>query len=121
MNVREFRDPLKLAQNISLNRTKVLLLWEMDNQKQNDQKLRSSFANVDWKKELEELISLGLVSRIVHAKRKPMEIEYALTNRGAKYLRCIRTMMDVGIEIMMDYQMHEVLIQEGYIEKVSES
>lgn len=120
MNVREYRDPLKLAQDISLNRTKVLLLWEMEKRKQNDQGLRNAISNADWKKELEELISLGLVSRIVHAKRKPMEIEYALTNRGAKYLRCMRTMMDVSIEIMMDYQMHEVLIQEGYIEKVSE-
>ena len=69
MNVREYRDPLKLAQDISLNRTKVLLLWEMEKRKQNDQGLRNAISNADWKKELEELISLGLVSRIVHAKR----------------------------------------------------
>ena len=70
MNVREYRDPLKLAQDISLNRTKVLLLWEMEKRKQNDQGLRNAISNADWKKELEELISLGLVSRIVHAKER---------------------------------------------------
>ena len=57
MNVREYRDPLKLAQDISLNRTKVLLLWEMEKRKQNDQGLRNAISNADWKKELEELIS----------------------------------------------------------------
>lgn len=51
MNVREYRDPLKLAQDISLNRTKVLLLWEMEKRKQNDQGLRNAISNADWKKD----------------------------------------------------------------------
>ena len=68
--------------------------------------------------QLDELISLGLVSRIVHVHKKPTMIEYALTNRGAMLLKCLRKMMDVGIGIMMDYHMEEILIQEGYIERV---
>lgn len=35
-------------------------------------------------------------------------------------LKCLRKMMDVGIGIMMDYHMEEVLIQEGYIERVED-
>lgn len=68
--------------------------------------------------QLDELIALGLVSRIVHVHKKPTMIEYALTNRGAMLLKCLRKMMDVGIGIMMDYHMEEILIQEGYIERV---
>lgn len=70
--------------------------------------------------QLDELITLGLVSRVVHVRKKPTMIEYALTNRGAMLLKCLRKMMDVGIGIMMDYHMEEVLIQEGYIERVED-
>ena len=33
-------------------------------------------------------------------------------------MKCLLKMMDVGIGIMMDYHMEEILIQEGYIERV---
>ena len=42
-------------------------------------------------------------------------IEYALITVEAMLLKCLRKMMDVGIGIMMDYHMEEVLIQEEAI------
>ena len=102
MKVTAYKDPLTLSVDIAQEREKALVLWETEKRK----------------KRLEELISLGLVSRIVHVHKKPTMIEYALTNRGAMLLKCLRKMMDVGIGIMMDYHMEEILIQEGYIERV---
>lgn len=80
----------------------------------------SLHAEKEIMEQLDELIALGLVSRIVHVHKKPTRIEYALTNRGAMLLKCLRKMMDVGIGVMMDYHMEEVLMQEGYIERVED-
>lgn len=121
MDVRNYRDPLVLAVDIAQNRPKALILWEMEKRKKEIGQLRVSIPSLDKEelnKELVELIELGLVSRVVDTKKKPQVIEYALTNRGAQLLKCLRNMMKIGIEIMMDYGMNEFLEQEGYIERV---
>ena len=97
------------------------MLWEMEKRKKRLEELCKAIPSMLKKEimeQLDELIALGLVSRIVHVHKKPTMIEYALTNRGAMLLKCLRKMMDVGIGIMMDYHMEEILIQEGYIERV---
>ena len=107
--------------DIAQEREKALVLWEMEKRKKRLEELCKAIPSMLKKEimeQLDELISLGLVSRIVHVHKKPTMIEYALTNRGAMLLKCLRKMMDVGIGIMMDYHMEEILIQEGYIERV---
>ena len=98
-----------------------MVLWEMEKRKKRLEELCKAIPSMLKKEimeQLDELIALGLVSRIVLVHKKPTMIEYALTNRGAMLLKCLRKMMDVGIGIMMDYHMEEILIQEGYIERV---
>ncbi|MEG0736718.1 MAG: winged helix-turn-helix transcriptional regulator [Longicatena sp.] len=122
MKVKTYRDPLVLAIDVTQQRVKALILWEMEKKKQELSSLVHNSPSLDSQiifEELNELIELGLVSRVVHVKRKPQQIiEYALTNRGAQLLKCLRKMMNVGIEIMMDYGMNEYLMEEGYIERV---
>ncbi|MGX8834467.1 winged helix-turn-helix transcriptional regulator [Amedibacillus sp. YH-ame6] len=122
MKVKTYRDPLVLAIDVTQQRVKALILWEMEKKKQELSSLVHNIPSLDSRiifEELNELIELGLVSRVVHVKRKPQQIiEYALTNRGAQLLKCLRKMMNVGIEIMMDYGMNEYLMEEGYIERV---
>ena len=121
MKVTAYRDPLTLSVDIAQEREKALVLWEMEKRKKRLEELCAAIPSMLKKEimeQLDELISLGLVSRIVHVHKKPTMIEYALTNRGAMLLKCLRKMMDVGIGIMMDYHMEEILIQEGYIERV---
>ena len=116
MKVTAYKDPLTLSVDIAQEREKALVLWEMEKRKKRLEELCKAIPSMLKKEimeQLDELISLGLVSRIVHVHKKPTMIEYALTNRGA-----MRKMMDVGIGIMMDYHMEEILIQEGYIERV---
>ena len=121
MKVTAYKDPLTLSVDIAQEREKALVLWEMEKRKKRLEELCKAIPSM-LKKEImelrDELIALGLVSRIVHVHKKPTMIEYALTNRGAMLLKCLRKMMDVGIGIMMDYHMEEILIQEGYIERV---
>ena len=121
MKVTAYKDPLTLSVDISQEREKALVLWEMEKRKKRLEELCKAIPSMLKKEimeQLDELIALGLVSRIVHVHKKPTMIEYALTNRGAMLLKCLRKMMDVGIGIMMDYHMEEILIQEGYIERV---
>ena len=121
MKVTPYKDPLTLSVDIAQEREKALVLWEMEKRKKRLEELCKAIPSMLKKEimeQLDELISLGLVSRIVHVHKKPTMIEYALTNRGAMLLKCLRKMMDVGIGIMMDYHMEEILIQEGYIERV---
>lgn len=121
MKVTAYKDPLTLSVDIAQEREKALVLWEMEKRKTRLEELCKAIPSMLKKEimeQLDELISLGLVSRIVHVHKKPTMIEYALTNRGAMLLKCLRKMMDVGIGIMMDYHMEEILIQEGYIERV---
>ena len=121
MKVTADKDPLTLSVDIAQEREKALVLWEMEKRKKRLEELCKAIPSMLKKEimeQLDELIALGLVSRIVHVHKKPTMIEYALTNRGAMLLKCLRKMMDVGIGIMMDYHMEEILIQEGYIERV---
>lgn len=124
MKVTAYKDPLTLSVDIAQEREKALVLWEMEKRKKRLEELEElckaipSMLKKEIMEQLDELIALGLVSRIVHVHKKPTMIEYALTNRGAMLLKCLRKMMDVGIGIMMDYHMEEILIQEGYIERV---
>ena len=121
MKVTAYKDPLTLSVDIAQEREKALVLWEKKKKKKRLEELCKAIPSMLKKEimeQLDELIALGLVSRIVHVHKKPTMIEYALTNRGAMLLKCLRKMMDVGIGIMMDYHMEEILIQEGYIERV---
>ena len=120
MKVTAYKDPLTLSVDIAQEREKALVLWEMEKRKKRLELCKAipSMLKKEIMEQLDELIALGLVSRIVHVHKKPTMIEYALTNRGAMLLKCLRKMMDVGIGIMMDYHMEEILIQEGYIERV---
>lgn len=123
MEIKTYRDPLLLSIDLTLQRTKALVLWEMETNKQELKTLVKHIPSLNRDEvtaEVNELVELGLVARVVHAHRKPQLIEYALTNRGAQLLKCLRKMIHVGIEIMMDYGMSEYLEQEGYIEKVEE-
>lgn len=123
MKITAYRDPLTLSVDIAQEREKALVLWEMEKRKKRLEDLNTAIPSMAKKEimiQLDELITLGLVSRIVHVHKKPTMIEYALTNRGAMLLKCLRKMMDVGIGIMMDYHMEEVLIQDGYIERIEE-
>lgn len=122
MKIKDYRDPLLLALDLAQNRTGVLILWELERRKLRDKELEQRMKETEssvFQAQLERMIFLGLVSRIVHARRKPLEIEYALTNRGAKYLKALRKLMDTGIDIMLEHQMADVLYEQGYIEKTS--
>lgn len=119
MKVRTYKDPLTLSLDIANDRTNVVLLWELEKKKQEISDLYKILSTIPGDTLMEHLAALveqGFVSRSVRSQQYPIKVEYILTNRGAKYLKCLRRMMDVGVEVMVDYQMEDVLVEGGYIE-----
>lgn len=123
MKVTAYKDPLLLCIAIAQSRSKALILWEMEIKKKKLTKLVENIPSLTQENltdELAELIELGLVTRSVHVKKQTQYVNYALTNRGAQLLMCLRKMMNIGIEVMMDYGMMDLLVADGYVEKVDE-
>ena len=122
IKITEFRDPLQLALTIAQDEKKVEILWLMENRKLQMvqfQRLLPWHSDVITE-ELRQLVELGLVSRVIHMKEKPIQVEYALANRGALYLKCLRNMKKAGIQLMLDYGLSKQLEEDGYIEHVTE-
>lgn len=123
MKVTTYSDPLVLSITIAQSRSKVLILWEMEVKKKKLSKLIKNIPSLTQEEltsELAELIELGLVTRLVHIKKQAQYVNYALTNRGAQLLMCLRKMMNIGVEIMMDYGMMDLLMKGGYVERREE-
>lgn len=83
MKVTGYMDPLTLSIDIAQEREKALVLWEMEKRKKRLEELCAAISSMtkhSIMEQLDELITLGLVSRVVHVRKKPTMIEYALTN-----------------------------------------
>lgn len=64
---------------------------------------------------LKELIEFGMV----HKKSfevYPLKVEYSLTKRGRKILEALTIMQRIGIEIMIENEMQDVLKESGFID-----
>lgn len=106
MKMTAYNDPLQLSIAIVQDRTKTLVLWEMEHKKQDVSQFIKNIPSLTKdriQEELTNLIELGLVTRVVYVKKRSQRIEYALTNRGAMLLKCLRIMMHIGIEILFEF------------------
>ncbi len=65
--------------------------------------------------QLKELISFGIISKQTFAGY-PLKVEYSLTDRGRELLQAITIMQKVGIELMLENGMKDVLIEKGFID-----
>lgn len=123
IKITEFKDPLLLALTIAQDEKKVKLLWMMESRKLELKQFRQ---NLEWHsdlliEELRQLTELGLVSRVIHLKEKPVRVEYALSNRGALFLKCLRNMKKAGTQLMVDYGLKQQLIDDGYLQEMQKA
>lgn len=65
--------------------------------------------------QLKELISFGVISKQTF-NGYPLKVEYSLTDRGRELLQAITIMQKVGIELMLENGMENVLIENGLID-----
>ncbi|WP_416324646.1 winged helix-turn-helix transcriptional regulator [[Eubacterium] hominis] len=106
MKIGEYEDSLQLIYDIVANQIKVVILCETENKKKQAYEYLASLPNITREtinEELAELVEMGLVSRLIHVRKQPHYVEYALTNEGVMLAGCIRKMRSVGNVILDKY------------------
>ena len=76
MKVTGYMDPLTLSIDIAQEREKALVLWEMEKRKKRLEELCAAISSMtkhSIMEQLDELITLGLVSRVVHVRKKDLK------------------------------------------------
>lgn len=64
---------------------------------------------------LKELIEIGLVEKKVY-DGYPLKVEYYLTKpRGEKMLSALKIMREIGIDYMLEHNMHDQLKEKGLL------
>lgn len=104
------QDELFICIDMIKDKYKILILSEME-MKREFKELMHAVSSIDKQElinQLQELIALGVITRIVNVNKKPMVIEYALTNRGAMLLKCIKKMKQIGKDIKQDFCIKDI-------------
>ena len=120
MNVIDYDNPIELMIDIIRDQSKkrILLLLERTKKQgyeicQELKDLKSEIVNM----EVAQLVEMGLLKRKIHVRKQPYGVEYVLTNQGAMVVRSILSLEEIGIYVMEQYHMEDVLIKQGYRNK----
>lgn len=65
--------------------------------------------------QLKELLDYGLIAK-QSFEGYPLKVEYSLTERGQKLLEAVTIMQSVGIELMKENGMEDILKKNGFID-----
>ena len=65
--------------------------------------------------QLKELLDFGLIGKNTF-DGYPLKVEYFLTERGQKMLEAIEIMQGIGVELMKENGMDELLKEKGFID-----
>ncbi|MEY8353420.1 helix-turn-helix domain-containing protein [Lachnospiraceae bacterium 54-53] len=119
MKIREkYTCPLELTHDITKGKWKPIILWQLGKYNASLSQLEKDINGISQKmllEQLKELIDFGMVAR--HSfDGYPLKVEYALTERGHKLLEAVTIMQGVGIELMKENGMTDVLKENGFID-----
>ena len=119
MKIRDkYTCPLELTHDITKGKWKPIILWQLGKDKMSLSQLERSIKGISQKMLLEQLKEL--LEFIVIEKKSfggyPLKVEYSLTERGKKLLEAITIMQNVGIELMKENNMFDVLREKGFID-----
>jgi len=65
--------------------------------------------------QLQELLEFGMVAKKSY-DGYPLKVEYSLAERGVKLLEAISIMQSVGVDLMKENGMNDILRANGFIE-----
>ena len=113
----EYTCPLELTHDITKGKWKPIILWQLGKNVMSLSQLEKDIVGITQKMLLEhlgELTDFGIV-----AKRTfdgyPLKVEYSLTERGEKLLEAITIMQGVGVDLMKENGMDDILKANGFI------
>lgn len=114
----EYTCPLELTHDITRGKWKPIILWLLGKEPLSLSQLEHSIKKINQKmllEQLKELISFGIISKHTF-DGYPLKVEYYLTERGRELLQAITIMQKVGIELMLENGMNDVLKANGFAE-----
>lgn len=115
----EYTCPLELTHDLTKGKWKPIILWQLGKgTPQQPSDLEKSINGINQKmllEQLAELLEVGMVDKKTH-EGYPLRTEYFLTERGCKMLDAITIMQGIGIDLMMENGMDDVLRAAGFIE-----
>ncbi|MGL4524209.1 MAG: winged helix-turn-helix transcriptional regulator [Spirochaetia bacterium] len=110
--------PLELVHDMIKGKWKSIILWRLRLGKTSLSQLEKEINGITQKMLLEHLAALihdGFVDKISFAGY-PLRVEYFLTKeRGEPILAALEIMQKIGIQMMLDWGMHESLEAKGLL------
>ena len=110
--------PLELTHDITKGKWKPIILWQLGKGGMSLAQLEKGIMGITQKmllEHLKELRNFGMVSKRTF-EGYPLKVEYSLTERGNKLLDAIAIMQNVGIDLMKENGMEDILKSNGFIE-----
>ena len=114
----EYTCPLELTHDITKGKWKPIILWQLGKGVMPLSQLEKDIIGINQKMLLEhlrELIDFGMVSKHTF-DGYPLKVEYRLTERGKKLLEAITIMQSIGVDLMKENGMDDILKANGFIE-----
>lgn len=113
----EYTCPLELTHDITKGKWKPIILWQLGYQNLSPAALEKNIQGISQKvlmEQLKELVDYDMIEKISY-DGYPLRVEYYLTERGKKMLCAINIMQSIGVDIMKESGMDEVLREKGFI------
>jgi DNA-binding HxlR family transcriptional regulator len=114
----EYTCPLELTHDITKGKWKPIILWQLRLGNTSLASLEKNIHGVNQKmliEQLKELLDFGIIGKKTF-EGYPLRVEYFLTERGEKMLEAITIMQNIGIELMQENGMEDVLREKGFMD-----
>ena len=114
----EYTCPLELTHDITKGKWKPIILWQLGKGVMSLTQLEKDIIGITQKmllEHLKELSDFGMVAKRTF-EGYPLKVEYSLTARGKKLLEAITIMQSVGVDLMKENGMDDILKANGFIE-----
>ncbi|MDP4093380.1 MAG: helix-turn-helix domain-containing protein [Bacillota bacterium] len=120
MKIRDnYTCPLELTQDLTKGKWKPIILWQLSKSSPlSPSDLEKSIKGINQKMLLEqmaELVEAGMINKKIY-EGYPLRTEYYLTERGFKMLEAITIMQGIGVDLMKENGMENILKSGGFIE-----
>jgi DNA-binding HxlR family transcriptional regulator len=115
---KEYTCPLELTHDLTKGKWKPIILWQLGKGRKSLSQLEREIKGINQKmllEQLKELHNYGLIDK-QSFEGYPLKVEYYLTHLGKKLLEAVTIMQSVGIELMKENGMEDILKANGFLD-----
>ena len=115
--------PLEITHDIIRGKWKSIILWQLGRWSSSLSELKKRIKGISQKMLLEQLKELQEYELVGKKEFSgyPLKVEYFITGRGMRLFEIIKTMQDLGVEIMIEKGMEDELRGAGWLGAADEA